>query len=392
MRRTSLAGPSRPVKNHDSQSPAPVALRTARQRAGGPGAPRGVKGPAGRAPAGVQGAVPPDGPRAEPGPGAGRSPARLESCAISVTADDFSLLARAKRARRLVERANERAELAGDPAAGRWHRERARAAARGPAQRAAECGHRILQVYHHGTGEIEGVPEPCRQLCCPRCMVKRKRKLVARALQAVRAVTMRQQARHRRPWLLTLTVRRLPGDGAAQQRQRIAAAWPKFRASLHKLLGWSPEFLRVDECAAKASPNGHAHWHIVAWLPRILPFSDIQRIWNRALGCQKDYSKEEAKGNIDLQAGDGADQAVAYAFKALAYVGKSAFDITRLDEQRAAEYLEAMYGQRTVATSRGFWLVEYRQPVAWGVWTTPRRRWAPGPMWWRQVDTGTGPP
>lgn len=258
-----------------------------------------------------------------------------------------------------------------------WHLTRATGLGLSMYERTLTCGHGVA-VMKSPKGEAHEVELGCGQQLCPKCEDKRRRKVARRLRLAARRADARNRIRNRVPTLLTFTVRDT-GDPAADRatmmhawtrwrawwsskarrkrqarwRKRVAAAeaegrrppapWPNPK------LGYGFDFALVVEVTPGAEGTGHAHLHVVAWLPKWWDWKAGAEQWAR-----------HADGNVDisLKTQDGANPA-AYLAK---YVAKGS-RIEDLPGEVAGEWLGKTYGKRRVTCSRGFWLVETQQ--AW---------------------------
>jgi hypothetical protein len=229
-----------------------------------------------------------------------------------------------------------------------WHRARADALGLPVADRMRLCGHGAVELASP-QGEVVELPIGCAQHLCPKCEAKRLRKVGRRARLAIEAHDARQRRRHRRATLLTLTVRDT-GDPVAD-RERIMAGWKRWRSWWRKRYGWSFAFVLVVELTAGSADTGHAHAHVVAWMPRWFDWKKAQAAWGRAV----------EDGNLDIQQRQDdatSKQALGYL---TAYLNK-ALQLAKVPPDVAASWLVGTYGKRRVTTSWRFWLADDKEP------------------------------
>ena len=237
-----------------------------------------------------------------------------------------------------------------------WHLARAHGLGLPMIDRMALCGDgRLVLRDPKGQEHVSGIA--CRQPLCRKCEDKRRAKDARRLRLAARQADARNKARHRVPHLLTFTVRDT-GDPAAD-RDVMMRAWAKWRAwwaaraaraaqrhgRSKPAGGWGFDFALVVEVTPGTQRQGHAHLHVVAWLPKWWKWSAGAAQWQRTTG-----------GNVDIgvRTHKGGSNPAAYLAK---YVSKGS-RIEGLPGEVAGDYLGQTYGKRRITSSRGFWLVE----------------------------------
>jgi len=325
--------------------------------AGGPG----VQGPA--VPAGVQ----------------GRSPANLDPLATTVSdwngaVTEALVPLRALRAAALAS--------VGRP----WHVARAEALGRTVAERIADCGRRKITMQNDMTGEVIERPIWCRQRACPECAQRAAKRLRWRCKRIIGATTTEERQQKRTPVMLTFTVRH-SGDLQADVRA-LASAWARWRASWAAYAagrGWTRKsfaYLRTLEVTAGKRKDGHAHWHVLAWLPEWIPYKAIQRWWRKALRLESGRENDESPGNLRVDRVKNAGRAMSYVSKVAGYVAKGLTGLESFPISTGAAVLDALYCRRWYATSMGF--LRVREPdTSFDVWQVVglpdalpvRRRW-----------------
>jgi hypothetical protein len=206
---------------------------------------------------------------------------------------------------------------------------------------ACKCGTRV-------------VPSGCglRWLCetCQRRTYGRFRRRLLRALGAHVHAAQRAQVhgrgKQRRAVLMTLTARH-SGD-LGRDREVLVAGWRRLRMWLHRRLGGKGKGRFVYALAWELTPGtdglGHLHAHVVALLPWV-DWGDVRTEWLRATGGES--------LSIDLKSSAlGVESAAKYMAK---YASKGV-QLADLAPEVAAGALDAMYMQRAVSASHGFWL------------------------------------
>lgn len=300
----------------------------------------------------------------------GQGPCRLVSKNITVSVRNRALsdvlqpfrLARAElleqtAAARIAAAAAAGAEL--PHLAGQWHAGRAEGQRKPVAARMALCGHRAMQ-FMGPDGELIETLEGCGQRACRHCAKRRANKRFKQIRNEVNQITEAQKALHRKPALLTFTVRRQWEDPAITAKL-LRKAWTLFRARWYYHKEFAFVFGRFEEVACKGSSRGHVHWHTVTWLPDLtLCYSWLQTQWYGALrGAARSLGVElsaDTPGNVDVRRIRG-DAGTAYASKVYAYASKSAFDLEDMDPDAAASYLDATYGLRIFTCSKGYFRI-----------------------------------
>ena len=324
------------------------------------GAP-GVQGPA--VPAGVQ----------------GQSPATLDPIATTVSSWNDSLTEhltplRAVRAAALAS------------VGGPWHVARAEALGRTVAERIADCGRRRITLQNDMTGEVIERPIWCRQRTCPECAQRASKKLRRRMRQVLTYITAEEQREKRTPVMLTFTVRH-SGDVRADV-QALSKAWARWRASWAAYAagrGFARKgfaYLRTLEVTAGTRKDGHAHWHVLAWLPQWCPYKAMHRWWRKALRHESGREADESPGYLRVDRVKSASRAMVYVSKVAQYVSKGLTGLEAMTPQVGAQVVDGLYGRRWFVTSAGF-LAPREPDTSFDVWqvvqlpdpTPSRRRW-----------------
>jgi len=333
----------------------------------------------------------------------GRSPASLDSEATSVSrgiakksplvsVSDWARPGRARMAERYAKLAESR-----DSA---WHRSRALSLGVDIAERVAHCGQETVTLQSVATGEILERPVECRQRLCKPCCDKRARRTAGRIARAFDQLDKWQAKRGRHKQMITFTCRH--SGSASLDAKRLQAAWKRLRSSFSakqvtvvrkatgdktakpRMRGFA--FCRVLELSGGTDKTGHAHFHVVAYLPRWNSYEWFQQAWRKALwaaDCEiqadLDWNMPSdcmGSGNVDFakdKPGKSATMA-NYVSKVANYIGKAGTDLLDLDEQAAGEFLGEFIGRRWVTTSVGFWPVVTDRPKEWILAELPEGR------------------
>lgn len=313
--------------------------------------------------------------------------------------DDATLPDRVERAKRLNADAISAARSGQSPG---WWLSRERGEAIPDTQRMADCGKNVTRLLNTETGEIIEQIQGCNHPLCPGCAKRRAGKLSRKLSQSIaqlenelRAQELIEKRRHRRPYLITLTVRH--SGSISTDIARLALAWTRFRASWWASLKQRFAYVRFLEVASKSSTGGHAHWHMLAWWPPA-DWSRLQRWWRKAvkradtkLGVKWDCDKKRNNaGNI--QVSEAQHAAAAYCAKARKYASKSAVDVGGMAIDAVAAMIAKLKTARRVSASVGFW----GPKQFFTVWTVLDAADAstlrPGPGWWRAAAPSQGPP
>jgi len=267
-----------------------------------------------------------------------------------------------------------------------WHVARAEALGRTVAERIADCGRRKITLQNDITGEVIERPIWCRQRACPECAQRAAKRLRWRCKRIIGATTTEERQQKRTPVMLTFTVRH-SGDVQADVRA-LASAWARWRASWAAYAagrGWTRKsfaYLRTLEVTAGQRKDGHAHWHVLAWMPEWVPFKALQRWWRKALRLESGRENDESPGNLRVDRVKNASRAMAYVSKVAGYVAKGLTGLEAMPVQVGAAVLDALYCRRWYATSLG--LLRVREPdTSFDVWQVVglpdalpvRRRW-----------------
>lgn len=292
---------------------------------------------------------------------AAQSAARLgsQNTTVSYGNLDLSPLAEVSTAcqpwrQRRAERYEARAATTPRGARRDWYASRA-AGLREPLQtKVCRCGSTVAELVNQTTGEVIEVPVGCGVRLCVKC-AKRKAARTFRRLKAQLAtVGNEQKRRHRAPKLLTLTVR--DSVGLDMVAKLLRAAWSRFRASWRAKFKFSFTFLRFEEVTAGHAHAGHLHWHVLAWLPKWLPYKDLQRWWRKAMSrarAEFGLSADDQGQNLDVSSHRDAEIAARYASKIYQYISKDSQGLLDLSPDIAAAYLGATYGLRIFTASIG---------------------------------------
>lgn len=343
------------------------------------GVPAGVRGGERPGSAGVQGR---------------HAPLDLEKVETTVTSWTGSvsralLPHRARLARRYACRAyHERSQ---------WHWTRALALGMPLTDRLDLCGEGSATLVDPKGDEHE-IGLGCKQALCSACEAKRRKREGRRVRLAAEAADKRNRALGLRAQLLTFTVR--DTGRPAEDRARMIAAWAKWRAwwsarekrkqdrvnRRRKARGLPPvrlrrgfDFLLVVEITPGTKGQGHAHLHVVAWLPAWWDWKRGQRQWAKTTGGNVDVSNKTRAGGSP----------VAYLVK---YVEKGS-RLTDLAPEVAADWLGGTYGARRLTCSRGMWVVESGPGWALVELRPARVDRTVYKGWWRAYrDPATGPP
>lgn len=228
----------------------------------------------------------------------------------------------------------------------------------------SRCGRkgRELRCGCKGTGTVW---LRCKQhLVCAACNRARSKKLRAKmAAGLARALEdAREQWRREGCWqwgrpaivLMTLTIKH-SGD-VARDRSELSDGWRKFYKRLHAH-GWARPYCGVWEATSGRDGLGHVHMHVAIVWPWVC-FSEVQRLWR--LSCPRSKVIDlgaQKKGRRDGAPTTGKS-AANYIGK---YISKGA-DFSTMDQTLAADIVAASYNQRTVITSRRFWVAWERPP------------------------------
>lgn len=300
---------------------------------------------------------------------------------------------------------------------GIWHRERAAALEQRVDDKVWNCNGNSVQIVDLSTGEHRRVEVPCNDRTCPACADRRARRASRKIFDNLRQITAgerRSPDGPRHAYLLTFNVRHC-GD-AATDTQRLQAGWERWRSAWH---AWQKDryrkkhgkgakhprpafaYVRVLEASSGTKKHGHAHLHVLAWLPRWFPWAAAQRWWRKglrkadaSLGVIYDDKLRRSPGNMDIDRGD-AKAITGYVSKVSRYVSKFGVDILGCTPEAGAALADSLYGRRWMTTSVGL----LAQPLA-AEWQTlqkpdPVPRWEHwhlfAPREWSSVDT-TAPP
>ncbi len=377
--------------------------------------------------------IPPDTEHASRGPESGpvhdafgaqgQSPASVHSEAITVSSgsakksplqsvSDWARPGRARLAARYAAIAESR-----DSA---WHRSRARSLGVDIAERVTECGDDTVRLQNVMTGEVLDRPVECRQRLCKPCCDKRAKRTAGRIARSFAMLDSWQAKRGRHKKMITFTVRH--SGSASLDAKRLQAAWARMRSSFSakqvtvvrkatgdktakpRMRGFA--FCRVLELSGGTKKTGHAHFHVVAYLPRWNSYEWFQQAWRKALwaaDCEIQADLDwnlptdcMGSGNVDFAEDKPGKPASMgnYVSKVANYIGKAGTDLFELDEQAAGEFLGEFVGRRWVTTSIGFWPVLVDRPKEWILAALPEGRdlrHLDG--WYKQTPTaGPAPP
>jgi len=364
---------------------------------------------------------------AGPGPDAfgaqGRSPASVHSMAVSVSEataketlrsiSDWAMPGRARMAERYAKIGQERNSA--------WHKSRALSLGVSIAERVAHCGQETITLENPTTGQVLDRPVECRQRLCQPCNSARSKRTAGRLLRAFATLDQQEAKRGRHKEMFTLTVKH--SGSAAVDSQRLQGAWKRMRASFYarqvsiaRAATGDPKakprrpgfaFVRVLELAGGRDKTGHAHLHVVAYLPRWNDWKWWQQAWRKAVWCADCEIQADLDWNIpydcmgvgnvqfaELQK-DKAAQVGFYVAKVANYVSKTSADLEALQPEAAGDFLGETIGRRWVTTSVGFWPVVLDRPREWVLQSMPEAK-SRGHLkdWWTKVSTmpGTGPP
>lgn len=313
--------------------------------------------------------------------------------------DGATLADRQARAQALAAAAQQAAGQGRSPG---WWQSRERAEGVPDSVRVAECGKHTVRLYDKESGEIIEQIQGCNHPLCPSCAKRRAGKLSRKLSQSIAQLEneLRQQEliekrRHRRPYMITLTVRH--SGSVAKDVERLQYAWTRFRASWRASLGESFAFARFLEVSSAKSSGGHAHWHALVYWP-VADWSRLQRWWRKAvmradkkLGVewQTDKLKRNA-GNLQVALAQNA--AAAYCTKARKYASKSAIDVSGMELDAVAAMVAKLKTARRVSASVKFWVPK----AFFTVWTvldrTDLSAMRPRAGWWRPAAQPGAPP
>lgn len=359
----------------------------------------------------VQGVAPPAG-----GAG-GEAPASVHKEETTVTAGKATKLAaisdaaqpgRAKIAERWATIAAETGS--------QWHATRSVSLGVTIAERLENCGKEAVTLANPLSGEQLERPVECRQRLCGDCASKRARRTAGRLNRAFKALDLQQRRAGRTRTMITLTVKH--SGYAWLDARRLQAAWQRLRSSWYsKQLSRVRQargkearpthkgfaFVRVLELAGGTKRTGHAHLHVVAYLPRWNDWTWWQSAWRKALAtsdpqvaadtCTEIPDDAQGVGNVDFADSKQSQSAKLsnYVSKVANYVAKVGADLLQLDSQSAGEFLGEFTGRRWLTASVGFWPLEYLRPTEWILSDTPR---APDRShlaeWWRAYRSPDG--
>lgn len=283
-----------------------------------------------------------------------------------------------------------------------WWQSRERGEGVPDSQRLAECGSNVVRLLNQETGEIIEQIQGCNHPLCAQCAKRRAGKLarklsnsIAQLENELRAQEVIEKCRHRRPYMITLTVRHC--GSVALDIARLALAWTRFRASWHSALGERFAYARFLEIASAKSSGGHAHWHVLAYWP-VADWARLQRWWRKAvkradkkLGVKWQTEHHERNAG-NLQVAKANDAAKAYCTKARKYASKSSIDVSGMEVDAVAQMVAKLKTARRVSASAGFWAPK----EFFTVWTVLDKAdlgaIRPRAGWWRQGAQPTAPP
>jgi len=296
---------------------------------------------------------------------------------------------------------------------GDWHTARARNLSKRMIDR-IKLGRARLTLENSVTGELRDICT-CAQPLCIECGDARVKKFRKRIKAAVATVAAFELNNGRRATLVTLTIRHTSGDPAEDARH-FRAAWKLFHAWLRKFIGHY-SYMRTQECTPGTEIYGHVHWHLTAWLPDFVDYTEMINAWWRALAatgdgegvtidlvhagrncrprqilrwvgrascagrddgggrpvCGEQPCSKHAPGavHVSRRTKDSAKDAMLYATKvadksgtltaAIRVAGyatkgsKKGKGLDGLDDDALAKYLAGEDGQRKIATSRYLW-------------------------------------
>lgn len=315
---------------------------------------------------------------------------------------------------------------------GVWHRQRAASLEVTIKDKVWFCNGTSVWLLDPVSGNERQIDVPCNDRTCPNCAARRGRKAAAQLftnLQRVTKCANKEAGGARKPQLLSFTVRHC-GDTTTDAR-RLQLALCKFRSSWcsYQNRKWkakygvarkskknpnpkkptakkwrlSFDYVRVLEVAPGGKRKGHAHFHMIAWLPKWWPWADAQRWWRKALYkadaelgvVYETQEMRDSPGNIDIDPNSGIAAMNGYITKVTNYVSKYGLDILSCTPEAGAGIADGLYGRRWITTSRGLFVRPL--PQEWQVVTLPDRpvRWEHwhmfAPREWSSTDT-TGPP
>lgn len=285
---------------------------------------------------------------------------------------------------------------------GQWHAVRARSLGRTIQARLDDCGKRKLQLLNSVTGEIIDRPVRCLQATCTHCCKYRALQLKRKMAKALPAITAAETADHRRPIMITATVRHCGNPHL--DRVRLQRAWQGIRATwaaryrLDKRPGFS--FLRIPELAEGGHRDGHAHTHTLAWMPEFFDYAWLQRAWRKALRTADEnlgvvwpsvYLRDNA-GNLKFDVVKNVKRVVHYIAKIVNYITKVGTALESLQPEVAATYIDGSYGRRWFATSRGLMRVTDTSFDVWELHQLPEPVENPPAFWWRWRAPAQAPP
>ena len=142
--------------------------------------------------------------------------------------------------------------------------------------------------------------------------------------------------------------------------------------------------MRVLELAGGTQRTGHAHLHVVAYLPVWNDFAWWQKAWRNALSSADGRLTENGEivlpancygsGNVDFATVTQRNSAKTahYVSKVANYIGKAGTDLEQLEPRAAGEFLGEFVGRRWLTTSRGFWPVFQDRPKEWVLTAMPQ--------------------
>jgi hypothetical protein len=253
-----------------------------------------------------------------------------------------------------------------------WHRSRADGLRKPLVDKIAECGCLVATLMHRETGELIEKPVGCSSRLCATCAKRKAKRVYARLVQRLMPIEKSQAKRNRIATLLTLTVTLDEKTDIAQRSRIIRKAWKNFRASWHAAYGFAFKFLRFEEITAGKSRQGHLHWHVLAFLPKITVFhkkAQLQRFWRKAcMRARQDLgiTNVDQSQNCDVSPPrntSGGAGIASYAGKIYRYISKENEHLGDLSPEVCAEYLDATYGLRIFAAA-----AEMLEPMATGQW------------------------
>lgn len=294
---------------------------------------------------------------ARAGESSGRQPACSlapvpHKCGLHGTIEDFVDAARSKLSARYARQASA------------WHQRRAQSLAKPVRDRLEGCG-RPWAVAVHESGRRLTIERRCGVLAlCQACERRRSRRTYARMVKGLgeagrqaRAAWIaegRQTGMERQWTLITLTVPREAGDLAARY-DLLASGWHALSRWLDYATGGSTPYVRVRETTDGTDGEGHAHYHVIALVPR-LDLDAMHDAWRAATGY--DYVRRpDVRGRSN---GDGAKNGARYIAK---YVSKP----SEGSEKLAGDVYFAGYGRRAYTASQGL-LAPIEHSEGWTVY------------------------